>query len=473
MYELVFMIIGIVICLAVLLQMFQWSASHVTLWRHNRRQFEMCRNAFRERLDQRQADNAVDSIARDGSWKGHRDFVVDQLVRETSQCTSVYFRPLDGKPIVGFRPGQHLPIEFAIPGESKPVVRAYSLSHAPAEPSYRISVKRCGSSGPDVPPGKVSNYVNDHLRVGDRVRCKTPSGKFFLDEKSTLPIVMLAGGVGITPMMSMIEHELRKDSSRLLLLIYGVRNRADHTFRNRLTELSEQNRHRMQVVSVYSDPEPGDVKGKDFQLKGWVSGEMLQKLLPHNNCQFYLCGPPPFMKSLYPALSDWGVPEDQIFFESFGPASVKRKTQSKSNGAKSNESTQAPSVVFSKSSVQMEFPSDVESLLELAEMAGVEIDSSCRAGSCGTCETRLLSGEVGYPDGEQPDCAAGNCLPCVARPIGKHKLGGLKHESESMGWNFRNNAGFPNPGYTLRPVGYPRFAGGSTVTLRPSESHDV
>ena len=417
MFELVFSIIGIAMCLMVILQLFHWSANLTLLSRHNRKQFELHQESLRRKLDQKQVTEDLEKVTPEGGWKGFRDFEVVRLIPETTNCTSVYLKPLDGKPIIGFQPGQHLPIQFDIPEQSKPIVRCYSLSCGPTDQYYRISVKRCPPAQPTLPPGQVSHFVNDRLQVGDRVRCKPPAGSFFLDESSSQPAVLMAGGIGVTPLLSMIEHELAKDSDRLMLLIYGVRNRADHAFREHLASLARQNQHRMQVITLYSNPEPEDKKGEDYQLEGRLSIELLQRLLPHSRCQFYLCGPPGFMKSLYPAMLEWGVEESNIFFESFGPASIKRSKRKVA--ASSSAAAEQSLVEFSLSAQTYHFTGGVESILELAEAQGIEIDSSCRAGSCGTCETRLLSGRVLYPEGEQPDCESGNCLPCIARPAGR------------------------------------------------------
>lgn len=351
-------------------------------------------------------------VQRDGSWKGFRPFKVVQLVQETNSCRSVYLMPVDGQAIASFAGGQHLAIRLQIPGQTKPLVRCYSLSNGPGQPHYRLSIKAVAAphNQNDIPAGLASNFINSQLQVGDIIEAKAPSGRFVADKTSTSPMIMLAGGIGITPMISMLEEAFAENSKRLMILAYGAVNKSDQAFKAWIDDAAEK-QDNFHVIHCYSAPAATDVQGVDFQVAGYVSMDLLKKLLPTNHCQFYLCGPPPFMDSINQGLAQWGVQEDQIFSEAFGPAS--RKVPSKTD-------TAPATVTFVDSGQSFSWSSGGDAILELAEQAGIEIDSGCRSGSCGTCATKLLAGEVIHDD--DIDCEPGECLPCVARPQGDVEL---------------------------------------------------
>jgi len=411
---------GIALCVMALAQFALWSTQSLGMISQNRKQFQLSQELLRKQIESVANQSSVLSRSDNCQWSGYRTFRVHKLVQETAVCTSVYLKPDDGKPIPTFEPGQHLTFKFAIPGEAKPVVRCYSLSDQPGLDYYRISVKAVPAphDKPNLAPGRASNFINHALMEGDKIEVKSPSGHFVLDEKTDAPIVLLGGGIGITPMVSIVNHLIENNAGRLILLVYGVRNSADHAFKSHFEQLSavHENFH---VVNCYSHPNPTDVEGKDFQIAGFASATLLKQILPNNECQFYMCGPPPFMESIYNGLLEWEVPESRIFFEAFGPASIGKKKST----AVQSESVESGAVVkFVSSDVETNWDSSCESILEMAESNDVMIDSGCRAGSCGTCETTLLSGTVKYPENQTVDCPPGKCLVCIAKPDGPIEL---------------------------------------------------
>ncbi len=417
---LLFTLGGIALCVMALAQFAFWSSQSLGLIAQNKKQFKLSQELFRKQIEAA-ANQTLDSPTPDGQWSGFRTFRVSRLIKETNVCTSVYLTPDDGKPIPSFLPGQHLTFKFAIPGEPKPVVRCYSLSDRPDQDFYRISVKAVPAppDKPNLTPGRASNFINHVLMEGDKIEVKSPSGHFVLDDKSEAPIVLLGGGIGITPMISIINHLIETNSQRLVLLVYGVRNAADHAFKSHLEQISAAHEN-LHVVNCYSHPNPTDVEGKDYQIGGFASSNLLKKILPNNQCQFYMCGPPPFMESIYNGLLEWGVPESRIFFEAFGPASIGKKKKDNKPATQSTE--KGPAVKFAISNVEANWESDCDSILEMAEDNDVMIDSGCRAGSCGTCETGLLKGKVRYPENQIVDCPPGKCLVCIAKPDGPIEL---------------------------------------------------
>ena len=421
-------IAGIALCVMTLLQFALWSRQSLSLISENKKQFELSRELMRKQIQESQladplSDDAADFEETNGSWKGFRSFRVSQLEKETAICTSVYLLPDDGKPIASFQPGQHLTFKFQIPGESKPVIRCYSLSCAPGKDYYRISVKSVPPprDKPEIPPGRVSNFINHALTVGQRIAVKAPSGHFVLDDETDAPVVLLAGGIGITPMVSIADHLLGRSSSRQVLLMYGVQHGNDHAFKDHFSNLADSHDN-FHVVNCYSHPTAEDIANRTFHVDGFASVDCLKKVLPHNQCQFYMCGPPPFMNSLYDGLREWGVPETSIFFEAFGPASIGKKKKANEPSESQSGETNTPVVKFSASGTAIRWNADSDSLLDLAEANDIVIDSGCRAGSCGTCETAIVKGKVCYDDPQNADCSPGICLVCIAKPDGPLEL---------------------------------------------------
>jgi len=359
------------------------------------------------------------------TWQGWREFEVRRKVfenRNKSIC-SFYLVPKDGKALPSFRPGQFL--TFRIPvveptGENKEVVRCYSLSDMPLADVYRISVKRVSAPAdhPEFSPGLLSNHLHDNVRNGDVLLVKAPSGHFYLD-KSDTSSVFIAGGIGVTPMLSMLSASLERNPSRETWLFYGLKNSDEHMVKEQLEKLAVQHSS-FHLRVIYSQPLPDDVLGTDYQHPGRIDLALLRMNLSRKPYQFYVCGPGPMMESLVPALEEWGVPEQQIHYEAFGPASISRLARQGHLESGVDVPLEKSTVTFSKSGQSLDWDGSALSLLELAEDNGIKIDSGCRAGGCGSCETVIVAGEVEYMQVPDFDPSPGSCLPCIARP--KHDL---------------------------------------------------
>lgn len=368
-------------------------------------------------------------------WKGTRAFKVVRRETESpdAQVCSFYLEPEDGGALVGFKPGQFLTFNLDVndpaSGGHKTITRCYSLSDAPELATgggrYRVSIKRVPAAKKGVPPGVSSNHFHDHVEEGDTLAVRSPSGHFFL-ERGQNPIVLIAGGIGITPMVSMLNDTLIHDEGREVWLFYGVRNAYEHAMKKVLERLDARypNFH---LRVCYSQPRREDELARDYHYEGRVSVNLLRKTLPFQIYDFYICGPTPMMKSIVPGLDDWGVPDQHIHFEAFGPASIERpnrKAAPKPEGPsafrdepKIGEGPSGPvNVTFSASGKTLEWDPSCESLLDFAEQNGVEMDSGCRAGGCGTCQTTIEEGEVSYNHAPDFDPEPGTCLACVCRP---------------------------------------------------------
>jgi ferredoxin-NADP reductase len=356
------------------------------------------------------------------AWQGWRDFRVLRRVFEDdagTQC-SFYLAPVDGAALPPFKPGQFLTFSLQPGGGSKPadtraITRCYSLSDRPEAGTYRVTIKRvpAPSSRPELPPGEGSGHFHDQVQEGSILKVKAPSGKFFLDPHPDLPAVLIAGGIGITPLMSMLRWCLAEQPARTIHLFYGLRCGTEHAFKLQLEQLA-QSHPQLRLHTAYSQPGPGDVQGRDFQHTGNITLELLRNSLPHGRHQFYICGPAPMMESLVPAIAGWGVPPADIHFEAFGPASVALTPEPAGH---SQPLPAAPlEVQFVRAGRTLSWDGQDANLLEFAERQGLAIEAGCRAGSCGSCETKLLSGDVRYPHPPDYAIAPGHCLLCVGTP---------------------------------------------------------
>ena len=358
------------------------------------------------------------------AWSGWRQFRVEKRAFEDLSCTqcSFHLKPVDGVALPPFKPGQFLTVRLqvanaaeGIRGQTRTITRCYSLSDRPAPETYRITVKRVAPPPGllDLPAGIASTHLHDNVQAGDVIDIKAPAGQFFLDPDSLIPAVLICGGIGVTPMMSMLRWRLDEQPDCAVHLFQGVRHGREHAFKRTLEELASSHPN-FHLHVVYSRPDPDDVQGRDFQHVGHVDIDLLKRNLPPGRHQFYVCGPPPMMESLVPALRAWGVPEEDIHFEAFGPASARSALGASQVAALVGA---APlEITFRRSGRTLRWDGRDPSLLDFAERHGVAIDTGCRSGSCGSCETKLVSGEVRYAQKPDHDIRYGSCLLCVGTP---------------------------------------------------------
>ncbi len=347
-------------------------------------------------------------------WKGFRPFIVFNKVFESpdQNICSFYLKPYDSQWLPPFRPGQYLTFRLDhIPRQSKALVRCYSLSDRVNEEYYRVSIKRVPApkDRPDLKPGLSSNYFHDGIKIGDILDVKAPSGHFNLQRNSQAGVVLIAGGVGFTPMISMLNTLLSEKSKREVWFFYAITNSEQHAMKEYLEEIGKNHNH-VHLVVCYSRPQECDEKWKDFQHQGRLSLDVLKHYLPSSNFEYYLCGPGALMTSLTEGLTVWGVPTTDVHYEAFGPASVTKKK-------KKSVLTHALSIQFDQSSEKHSWTGDDDSLLDFALDKGLDMPFGCKMGNCGSCETDLLNGKVTYPAGKPGyDVESGKCLPCVCIP---------------------------------------------------------
>ncbi|NRF92646.1 NO-inducible flavohemoprotein [Paenibacillus frigoriresistens] len=258
------------------------------------------------------------SAQQPGGWKDFRPFRVTRKNKESDVITSFYLAPQDGGALAAFEPGQYVSIQIHIPGEEHTHIRQYSLSHAPSEIYYRISVKR-EDNNPAVPAGKASVYLHNQVQEGDVLWLSAPAGDFTLDQKDTRPVVLISGGVGLTPMVSMLLTLATTSPNRQVTFIHAAQNGQHHALRREVEELAMQH-PQVAVAWCYQQPTEADAAEQTFHKEGYIDLPWLQSIVPTVEASFYFCGPVPFMKAVNQMLREWGVPDSDRHYEFFGPA---------------------------------------------------------------------------------------------------------------------------------------------------------
>jgi nitric oxide dioxygenase len=251
-----------------------------------------------------------------GGWVGWRDFVVRAKQPESDVITSFVLEPADGQPVINFEPGQYISVAVHVPQLGLQQIRQYSLSEAPNGRSYRISVKREGGSDP-AQAGYVSTLLHDQVQLGDTIRVSAPHGTFYIDVNASTPVVLISGGVGLTPMISMLNRVLQS-AGRDVVFVHGARNSAVHAMKEHLRHTAEQHPN-FKTISFYNEPLPEDRQGTDFDYPGLVDIRLIADAILLPDADYYVCGPIPFMRMQHDALVAAGIKEARIHYEVFGP----------------------------------------------------------------------------------------------------------------------------------------------------------
>lgn len=409
------------------------------------------------------ANQASQPVVSHASWQGNRSFVVAQKSYEdvAESICSFYLKPLDGLPLPVFLPGQFLTFQLALPSLKKDnlvgqvqldqAVRCYSLSDAHHPDYYRVSIKKClAPANTDWPKGRVSHYFHEKVQVGDVLQVRAPSGQFYLSPNEG-PVVLIAGGIGLTPLFSMLQHVSQQQAHREVWLFYGARQLSELMELKTLIHAAQKNPNlhlKIALSDVKAEQLYQDLQAlssewgialNDYFVPARVSLNLLRQTLPFKPFDFYICGPAAMMESLVPELEAWGVDSNKIHFEAFGPATVKRQTSTSLKGA--SQKMQSDSAIQSSSAIsqssqnaasatdtdtqlvrqtsgkQLQWQSFHTNMLDVLESHGIQVQSACRSGSCGTCQTRLISGQVEYENPPSYSPEQGTCLVCVGRPL--------------------------------------------------------
>lgn len=356
---------------------------------------------------------------------------------ESATIVSFELVPADGEALPSFVAGQFVTLRLALPCGEK-LLRTYSLSGDPADAArWRISVKRetAPPGRDDVPAGRGSSHLHDAVQVGDELDVAGPSGAFVCGDDTTRPVVLMSGGVGLTPLVSML-HRLRAMKGaqhRRVHFIHACENGAVHAFGREVRALAAACAN-VHVHICYRQPLAQDRLARSFDSEGLITRETLQRLLPLDDYEVYLCGPPAFMQANWRLLRGLGVARERIHYEFFGPATVLEADVSRepaqdapSDAAERVENepnidANATIVKFHPQAAPVAWDERCESLLEFAEQQGYAVPFSCRIGICNTCVTPLAEGGVEYTSAPLDPPPEGAVLLCCAKPSGNVTL---------------------------------------------------
>lgn len=262
-----------------------------------------------------EADMYKSQTSKPGGWTGWRPFKVRKKEKESAEITSFYLYPADGGKVVPHIPGQFISTRLFLPELSLNQARQYSLSHIPSDEHYRISVKREKGHRLNT-NGMISNYLHDHVEVGDLVDLTAPTGNFMLNVDIEVPITFISGGVGMTPLMSMLHSLIEKNHDHPITWLHACRNQSVHAFRKQVNELTESlpkfQQHIFYDSLTDKDREEGIIEGP-LDLK------TLPSLTKHPNTKYYICGPAGFIQKQHQDLLAMGVDKEAVYFEEFGP----------------------------------------------------------------------------------------------------------------------------------------------------------
>lgn len=344
--------------------------------------------------------------------RGWRTLRVDKVADEARDVRSFVLKPVDDAPFSTGDAGMHLVLRTPAQEGNLPLIVSYSLSKMPSDGGYRISVKRAGPH---------SSAVWAHLQEGAVVEVRGPQGEFVAELASPRPVVLLSAGIGITPMLAMVEQLLEADrragKRRRIHFLHGAQDGDAMPFRAELAALASASNGLLTVTRCFSRPTSTERLDADFEVQGRLDVSVLRRTLPFDDYDFYLCGPPAFMQQTYDALRDMNIADARIRAEAFGPSSLRRRSDSATLSPEQlAASTVDVPVSFVRTGTTAIWTSGSGSLLDLAERSGLTPEFGCRDGTCGTCRTAVVGGAVAYPGRAAPVAGAGGALICCGVP---------------------------------------------------------
>lgn len=333
-------------------------------------------------------------------WTGR--LKVDRIVDETPDVRTFRLAAVaGGKLPFDYMPGQYLNLALSIDG--KRVKRSYTIASSPTQPGYcELTVKR---------DGVASTYLHERVRPGDTLDVSAPAGRFTFDQADGDSLVMIAGGVGITPLMTKIRYLTDTAWPGQLHLIYAVKTEADVIFRAELERRAARHPNLHVTITL--------TRAAGVGRRGRVTAELIREVVPgFARHVYHLCGPGAMLEATRDSLREIGVPDARIKFESF--AAPSRADPTSDDTADPIEPAAASTIVFALNGQTADAPPG-KPILEIAEDLGIDIPYDCRAGTCGTCKVKLLRGRVTMETQgalSKTDHAANVILACQAVPRG-------------------------------------------------------
>lgn len=346
-------------------------------------------------------------------WQGWRAMKVVSVTNETPSIKSFVLRAADDKHLASYRAGQFLTVNLS-PHTHGSLIRVWSLSNYQDDPDhYRLSIKK-------EPKGLGSGVMHDQIAVGSILEVQAPLGRFVLDRGSFKPVLLIAGGIGITPLLAMLKAHLGKGKKAPpIYFIHCCQNRVNQPFREELDQLGDD--FDIPILHVYDQPSADDVLGRDYQVSGYLSIAHIDSLLdgchiihggkkvymPLADIDVYMCGPPVFQEKVYDALIAAGASASRVFQESFQVGISDKHADHVGNA----------DVFFSASGKSVRWMAeDNLSLLELAESVGLSPPNACRMGVCQTCSTIIKEGSIYYDVTLTHPPEGNRALLCSAKP---------------------------------------------------------
>ena len=320
-------------------------------------------------------DFGVNKVAKSLHPK-EQNLIISKIEEHSDIAKSYYFKS-EASPLAYFKAGQYLTFKFEI--GNAVVTRSYSIASSPASAlngEYQITVKRIND-------GFISDYILDNWSVGDKVIAFAPEGNMtYCPLRDAHNIVAIAGGSGITPFLSLARAIDQGDEDCSLTLLYGCRTSDEILFKGELDSLSEKN-EKINVVYVLSH---SDEEGYE---KGFVGADVIKKYAPEGNYSIFVCGPGGMYKFLETELPKLEIERKYIRFEVFSSGKKVEEETKEFNITVINRGTE--SVIKANSS---------ETVLCAFERSGIEVPARCHTGECGFCRSKLISGKVYIPEGE-------------------------------------------------------------------------
>ncbi|RJE89309.1 hypothetical protein D3P04_01320 [Paracoccus onubensis] len=335
-------------------------------------------------------------------WAGRRRFICVDRRRESPDVVSFVLEPRDDAPIGPIGPGQYVTVSLPDDAEAVARRRSYSVSGRPDGNSLRISVRRMGNGG-------LSDLLHDSVHAGSELLVGIPAGRFVLDSPPGRRVALISAGVGITPLLPMLERLAQEESGREVWFLHAARDAAHHLFPDEVCEIAKRPVNGgIRLFWAYSRPREGDA----CDLGKRLDAATVAGIMPVADTDFYICGPQAFMQGLREGLVALGAAPENIRFEEF---SAQAGT---AFDLGDKEITAECKVTFAQSGKTATWTPAAGSLLDLALSNQVKVAYSCRIGDCQSCLQRVLEGAADYPAGELPVLAQGQILLCQAIPRG-------------------------------------------------------
>jgi ring-1,2-phenylacetyl-CoA epoxidase subunit PaaE len=337
---------------------------------------------------------------------------ISDIRQEANDTVSIAFEiPEELKSDYAYVSGQYLTLRTMLDEEN--IRRSYSLCSAPHENEWRVAIKK-------VENGKFSTFANEKLKVGEAIEVMTPAGLFQVDlnPNNNKSYILFAAGSGITPIISIVKSVLKYEPESNVTLFYGNKNFSSIIFREELEALKNENMEKFRLIHVLSRESLGNQiqKGRIDAQKCLDLEKAFLNVEKNNlaNCETFVCGPEKMILAVKEAMTNFGVPKNQIHFELFGTSTKKNKIIIKETKISANVT-----IIIDGDETKIALDSDSDNILDAGQKAGADLPFACKGGVCCTCKAKILEGsarmDVNYAL-EQDELDAGYILTCQAHP---------------------------------------------------------